>query len=144
VPARHGTGCGTGDTALFPRWAWVQGHGHRLSPSANQAGHSGFLLMVIDCAFVSAQGGDAQDKEKKGVVAALAPHKLDPVFDKAKKEEDVFKELMKNDLFKKAVKEAMKAKADQEEAYKKNPDLRSSTPAQAARQKFLEILKAEK
>jgi hypothetical protein len=48
-----------------------------------------------------------------------------------------------DDLYKKAVKAALKAKQDQEEKFKKNPKLRDASPEQAARVKFLEVLRNE-
>jgi hypothetical protein len=90
---------------------------------------------------VSLAGADDKDKSK---VAALAPHPLDKVFEKATTEKQVDEGLLNDELFKKAVTAALKAKKDQEQKYKDDPKLIGPTPAQAARVKFLEVLKNEK
>lgn len=72
----------------------------------------------------------------------LPPHPLDSAF-KADTEKAVGEAITKSDLFKKAVSEALAAKKKQEEASKKQ-NLAGPTPAQAARTKFLEVLRNDK
>jgi hypothetical protein len=95
-----------------------------------------FALLILIGALVSGQAD-----EKK--VAALPPHPLDSAFEKAKTEKAVNEGLLNNDHFKKAVREALKRKQEQEERFRKNPKLLDATPAQAARVKFLEVLMSE-
>ena len=106
-----------------------------------------FGLFGVMLALTVAHGDDKKDDKPKGdraQVGALPPHPLDPAFEKGRSERDFDNALLNNPLFQKAVKEALKAKRDQEEAYRKDPKLRSSTPAQAARVRFLEVLRNEK
>ena len=85
----------------------------------------------------------AQDKDKdKKPVGALPPHPLDSVFER-KTEQGCRDAMLNNALYNKAFKEAMKAKREMEERYRKEPKLVSSTPAQAARVRFLEVLGGE-
>lgn len=79
--------------------------------------------------------GHAQDEPR----TALPPHPLDSVFE-GKTERECRNNMLNNALYNKAFKEAIKAKAEQEEKYRKNPKLRDASPAQAARKRFLEVL----
>src|SRR5262245_6030628 len=84
---------------------------------------------------------DDKDKDKdKGGVTALPPSPLDGAFEKATDEKGIDEGLLNNDLYKKAVKAALKAKKDMEQKYKDNPKLKAETPAQAARRAFLNTL----
>ena len=65
-------------------------------------------------------------------------------FEKAKSAEDVLKALAKNDLFKKAIDEALKAKKAQEQRFKENKNLADAGPDQVARLAFLRVLCGEK
>jgi hypothetical protein len=91
----------------------------------------------------------ADDKPKasadndKPKVEALPPSPLDKAFDKAMTERNIVDNLINNDLFKKAVKAALKAKQDQVQWFKDHPNGASSTPAQAAREAFLKALQNE-
>jgi multidrug efflux pump subunit AcrA (membrane-fusion protein) len=76
--------------------------------------------------------------------AALPPHPLDAVFKDADTEKAVTEALLKSEIYKTAVKEALKAKKKVEEEHKKNPKLVGPTPDQAARVRFWEVLKAGK
>lgn len=86
---------------------------------------------------------DEPNKDDRLKVMALPPHPLDKVFEKAATEKQINEGLLNDDLFKKAVKEALKAKKEQEQRYKDNPTLVGASPAQAARVKFLEMLRNE-
>ena len=101
-----------------------------------------FSSAALILALALVMQGEAQDKDKKPV-GALPPHKLDGAFEKAKTEKAIMEDLMKNDLFKKAVAEALKAKQKREKEMVENPKILSATPSQAARQKFLEIIRDE-
>jgi hypothetical protein len=106
-----------------------------------------FGLFGVMLALTVAHGDDKKDDKPKGdkaKVGALPPHPLDPAFEKGRSERDFDNALLNNPLFQKAVKEALKAKRDQEEKYRQNPKLRDATPAQAARKRFLEVLLDEK
>jgi len=72
--------------------------------------------------------------------AALPPSPLDSPFEKATTEKAVAEGLLNNAQFKKAVKEALKAKQDQEKTIKNTPGFAGPTPAQAARVAFLKAL----
>lgn len=84
------------------------------------------------------------DDKKGGVVTALPPHPLDGAFEKAVTEKQLNEALLNDDLYKKAVKEALKAKQAQEKNYKDNPKFVGASPAQSARQAFLRVLLNEK
>lgn len=73
-------------------------------------------------------------------VAALKPHPLDKVFDGAKMAKDVDESIVKSDLYKKAVKAALLAKAKAEDAKRANPKYAGASPGQAARAAFLKVL----
>jgi hypothetical protein len=73
-----------------------------------------FGLLILIGALVSGQAD-----EKK--VAALPPHPLDSAFEKAKTEKAINEGLLNNDHYKKAVREALKRKQEQEEMFRKNP-----------------------
>src|SRR5262245_12946466 len=73
-------------------------------------------------------------------VGFLPPSPLDAVFERANSEDAVNDELVKNDLYKKAVQAALKAKKEQEQRLRDNPKLVGPSPAQAARQMFLTVL----
>jgi hypothetical protein len=94
-----------------------------------------FGLLAIVIAFAAVY---ADDQPKK--VGALPPHPLDLVFERANSVKAVNEGLLNNDLFKKAVIEALKAKREQEQRFRDNPRLMAASPAQAARQKFLEVI----
>jgi hypothetical protein len=83
----------------------------------------------------------ASDDNDKPKVGAMAPSPLDKAFDKATTERNIVDNLINNDLFMKAVKAALKAKQDREQAMKKTPI--GPSPAQAARAAFLEALQNE-
>lgn len=103
----------------------------------------GLFGMALAVALASVEGGEQKDKAEKPKVGALAPHPLDGAFEKGKKETDLTNGLLNNKLFQTAIAEALKAKVKQEAAIAQNPKLLSSTPAQAARVRFLEVLKNE-
>jgi hypothetical protein len=92
-------------------------------------------LIGIAALALAFTAGQAQDEPR----SALPPHPLDAVFE-GRTERDCRNNILNNALYGKAFKEAMKAKAEQEEKYRKNPKLRDATPAQAARRRFLEVL----
>jgi hypothetical protein len=103
-------------------------------------------LLTLTIAIVSIQAQDQkedQKKDDKSAVGALPPHPLDDAFKNIKNERQIYDKLLNNKLYKEAVKSALKAKQDQEDRFKKNPKLRDATPEQAARVKFLEVLKNE-
>src|SRR5262245_19108813 len=103
----------------------------------------GLCLVVLAVALVSAQAQEKKDDKKKGEkpgVTALPPHPLDRVFETAKTEKDVEKALLASDVYKRAVKEALKAKQEQEARFKKDKKFVGPRLEQAARQKFLEVL----
>ena len=82
----------------------------------------------------------ADDRPKVG---ALPPHPLDSAFERAGSVKGANEGLLNNALFKKAVEEALKAKAEQEKRFRETPRLMAASPAQVARQKFLEVLMNE-
>jgi hypothetical protein len=96
----------------------------------------GPCLLVLATVLASAH---AQEKKepKPLVVKALPPHPLDNVFRNAKSEKDVTDKLLDNDLFKRAIREALKA---EEKARKSPKPVIGPTPEQVARQRFLEVL----
>jgi hypothetical protein len=107
---------------------------------------TGLLAFLAACAFF-AHGSNAQDKEKdkdvkekKPMVGALPPHKLDKSFERANRPEDITNALLNDPLFQKAVQDAFKAGVDNQAARQKDPNLAGPTPAQAARQAFLRTL----
>jgi uncharacterized protein YbcC (UPF0753/DUF2309 family) len=106
-----------------------------------------FLAMLALMAPVLLLAGlavaDDKDKDKGGPVAALAPSPLDGAFEKAMNTKEIDEGLLNNDLYKKAVKAALKAKQDQQKRYADDPKLVGPTPAQAARVAFLEALRGE-
>ena len=89
----------------------------------------------------------ADDKPKasadndKPKVEGLPPSPLDKAFEKATTDRNITDNLINNDLFKKAVNAALKAKQDREQEMKKTPI--GPTPAQAARSAFLRTLQNE-
>jgi hypothetical protein len=95
----------------------------------------GLASLVFCVAFASA--------DEKPKPTALPPHKLDVGFEKASTEKAINDALLNNELYKKAVKEALKAKTAQDAKFKENPKLQDASPAQAARQEFLEVLRDE-
>jgi hypothetical protein len=104
----------------------------------------GLLTLAIVVVLVQAQDQKSdQKKDDKPAVGALPPHPLDDAFQGVKTERNIYDKLLNNDLYKKAVKEALKAKQEQEVKFKKNPKLRDASPEQAARRKFLEVLMNE-
>ena len=104
----------------------------------------GLAITAALVAFASVQaGGQADKKDDKGV-GALPPHPLDDAFQKGNTERALTNGLLNNKLFQNAVAEALKAKRDREDEFRKNPKLRAGSPAQAARVKFLEVLTREK
>jgi hypothetical protein len=93
----------------------------------------GRIVSVVALLLVAAaMTVNAQDKAK---VAAQPPHPLDSAFRRGNTAHDLTNGLLNNDLFKKAV--AAAAKAKQEALQKK---LVGPTPEQAARQAFLDTL----
>jgi hypothetical protein len=103
-------------------------------------------LLALAVAFASAEAGDKGEKKegKPPVVGALAPHPLDPAFEKAKTEREITNALLNDPLFQKAVKDALNAKRNIEEQRRKQPNFLSATPAQAARNAFLGALQGKK
>ena len=91
--------------------------------------------LVAAVLFVALANGD-----EKQNIEALPPHPLDAAFEKANNERAADNALLNNPLFQKAVKAALQAKADQEKRFRDNPKLKDASPAQKARQKFLEVL----
>jgi hypothetical protein len=85
-------------------------------------------------------GPKDKDKDKGGPVTALPPSDLDGAFEKATNTREIDEGLLNNALYKKAVAEALKAKQEQQKKYVEDPKLVGPTPAQAARQRFLEVL----
>src|SRR5947209_3868280 len=81
---------------------------------------------------------DVQKSDKPAT--ALPPHPLDEAFQNVDREGNINTNLLRNDLFKKAVSAALRAKQDQEERFQKNPNLAAPTPEQAARVELLEVL----
>lgn len=104
----------------------------------------GLLALTLTCGAVTAEKKDDKKGDDKPKVTALPPHPLDAVFEKATTPRDVDNAILNNDLYKKAVASALKAKKEQEERFKKNPNLKDASPAQAARRAFLEVLNDEK
>lgn len=120
----------------------------------------GLLAFLVACSFV-AHAGNAQDKDKvkdkdkvadkdkikdgkeKKPVGALAPHKLDRAFERARVPADITNALLNDPLFQQAVMDAFKAGSEAEAARQKNPKMVGPTPAQAARQAFLRTLNDE-
>lgn len=103
-------------------------------------------LLALTVAFASVQGDEKKGDEKKGekpAVGALPPHPLDAAFRNVRTEREINNNLLNNDLYKRAVKEALRAKQEQEARFKKNPKLADASPEQAARVKFLEVLMNE-
>ncbi|MCI0640468.1 MAG: hypothetical protein L0Y72_05720 [Gemmataceae bacterium] len=95
----------------------------------------GMFLLTIG----GAHAGGKKDDDKK--FGALPPHGLDSAFGRGNTERALTNGLLNNKLFERAVKAALKAKREQEERFRKNPKLADATPAQAARLRFLEVLK---
>jgi hypothetical protein len=84
------------------------------------------------------------DRAKPKAVTALPPNPLDGAFNGANSVKEIDEGLLNNAHYQKAVKEALKAKQEQEALYKKNPKLVGPTPEQAARVRFLAVLTSEK
>lgn len=110
-----------------------------------------FILAVafaVSALVVSGQmGADDKtkaDEKKGGVVTALPPHPLDEAFERGRTLKDIDEGLLNNEHYAKAVKESLKAKQAVEKQRRENPRIAGPTPAQAARQKFLEVLLNEK
>jgi hypothetical protein len=102
---------------------------------------------MLSIALLLAAGQQAQSDEKAkepATVGALAPHPLDDVFKGVNRDRQAVDRLINNELFKEAVREAVKAKAEVEKERQKNPKMVGPTPEQAARKKFLEVLLHEK
>jgi hypothetical protein len=99
------------------------------------------LVMIGLAGFATA--ADEKKESPKGGVGALPPHDLDKSFE-GDSERAFARALQDNNLFKKALAEALKAKEEQANKFKQNPKLKDKTPEQAARQKFLEVLLNEK
>src|SRR5687768_12055752 len=97
------------------------------------------LLVLVFAGFVQSE----DKKPEKPPAGALPPHPLDGAFENANSERAIKDALLNNDRYKKAVTEALKAKRAQEERFRKNPKLLDASPAQAARVKFLEVLRGE-
>lgn len=95
-------------------------------------------------AFAIAADEKVKVEEKKPAVGALPPNPLDAAFEKATTPKALDEALLNDPVYKAAIQEALKAKRGQEEFYKKNPGAVGPSPAQAARQKFLEVLTAGK
>jgi len=102
------------------------------------------VLLVLALMLGGLAGADdkPKDKDEPPKVGALPPLPLDGAFEKATTVNGITDGLLNNDQFKKAVAAALKAKKDMEQRYKDNPKLAAQTPAQAARQAFLEALQA--
>ena len=102
-------------------------------------------LIVLALAFAGAAPSGAQKPEtpEKPPVGALPPHPLDAAFTGADSERAVMKALQDNELFRSAVAEALKAKKAQQAQFRKNKGFVGAKPEQAARVKFLEVLKNE-
>lgn len=96
-------------------------------------------IFGLAVAFAAQAAEKSEKSAAKKAVAALPPHPLDGAFARPK----ITDGLLNNDLFKKAVQEAAKARKEQEERFKKNPGFAGPTPAQAARMKFLKVLNGE-
>jgi hypothetical protein len=96
----------------------------------------GLAGLVLSVALLSA--------EDKKPAAALPDHPLDAAFKKAKTEQQLDDAILNNKLYRKAVKEALKRRKEQEQKFKDNPKLADASPEQAARVKFLEVLQDQK
>lgn len=96
------------------------------------------LLLVSGVVVV----GHAQPpaEEPKQPARALPPNKLDEVFADATTEKQLTEALINNEVYKKAIKAALKAKKDAEADQKQNPTKAGPSPAQAARTTFLKVL----
>jgi len=99
-------------------------------------------LVGLAIAVVAVQGQE-QKGDKQPAIGALPPHPLDGAFQSVRTETDIKNKLLNNELYKKAVKEALKAYQEQDARFKKNPKLLDASPAQAARVRFLEVLMTE-
>jgi hypothetical protein len=100
------------------------------------------VLMLAGLARADDKDKDKDKDNKGGPVAALPPSDLDGAFEKATNPKEMDEGLLNNALYKKAVAEALKAKMEMEQKYRDNPKLKAQTPAQAARQRFLEVLQS--
>jgi hypothetical protein len=69
----------------------------------------------------------------------LPPHPLDAVF-AANTVKEVKEALLDSELFRKAVKEALKTKVDHEEWVRRHPPVPGPSSTQLARRRFLEVL----
>jgi hypothetical protein len=85
-----------------------------------------------------------EKQEAKEQVGDLPPHPLDPAFERARTVNDIDNGIANNRLYSGAVREAMRAKWLQEQRLRENPKRADASPPQAARVKFLEVLRAEK
>lgn len=103
------------------------------------------LLALVFPGFLNADEKKPDEKKaEKPTAGALPPHPLDNAFERANTERDIDNALLNNDLYKKAMTEALKARRAQEEEFRKNPKLKDASPAQKARLKFLEVLQEGK
>src|SRR5262245_7702624 len=98
------------------------------------------MLVVLSGSFGFVAGGQqpaADQKDDKQTFGALAPHPRDSAFEQAHTERQAWNSMLNNPTYLKAIREALKAKAAQEQAFRKQPNLRSASPEQAARVAFL-------
>lgn len=87
------------------------------------------VLVVVFICIIAAEG-------------AIQPSPLDAAF-KEGDEEEVIKAITESEAFRRAVREAIKARDDRKTAIKLRPKSLGVTPAQAARVKFLETLEGK-
>lgn len=99
-----------------------------------------FSAATLLFAFIFIASALADDKKP---VSALPPHPLDNAFERCNSERDLTNALLNNQLYQRAVAEALKAKRAQEAMFKANPRYVGPSPAQAARVTFLEVLMNE-
>jgi hypothetical protein len=99
----------------------------------------GLLGLVLSVAALNAKD-DPPKTEPPAQPQALPPHPLDGAFARGNTPNDLTNGLLNNDLFKKAVAAAAKAKAETIAARRQNPNVGGPTPEQAARKKFLDML----
>jgi hypothetical protein len=95
-------------------------------------------LLGLAVAFVPAQSAEKK-AEKPKAVGEVPPHPLDGAF-KGGTERSITDGLINNDLFKRAVREALARKIEHAQRFKDNPKLRDASPDRAARIRFLEVL----
>jgi hypothetical protein len=105
------------------------------------------LLVLLAGSFGFVIGGQqpagGQKDEKQGF-GALPPHPLDSAFEGVRNERQAWNAMLNNPTYLKAIREALKAKAEQEAAFRKQPNLRAGSPEQMARRAFLAVLNDEK